>query len=83
MSHRRNWDVPVTSPRKRACPSRGWGSPNSDDWRKSLALLVCLCKSSPVGPHQVDSHPIADWCQLTGVLAHTDRLFMTFSKKIM
>ncbi len=26
----------------------GWGSPNSDDWRKSLALcLLCDAKTSP------------------------------------
>jgi hypothetical protein len=29
---------------------RGWGSPNSDDWRKSLAL--CLLCAGVVGIHR-------------------------------
>ncbi len=47
MSPRRNWDSPTPLSRQRVCPSagtkgegwhtrlrvRGWGSPNSDDWR--------------------------------------------------
>jgi hypothetical protein len=54
LSPRPNWDLPP--PRKRVCPSpgtkgggvahspavRGWEGPNSDNWRKSLALLL-LC----------------------------------------
>jgi hypothetical protein len=59
MSPRRNWDCPNPLSCQRVCPSpqeprgggglhtrlrvRGWGSPNSDDWRKSSALcLQCL-----------------------------------------
>ncbi len=54
MSPRRNWDSPTPSPAsKGASPPnqggghirlrvRGWGSPNSDDWNKSLALCL-LC----------------------------------------
>ncbi len=56
MSPRRNWvlpppplpqaSVPLTPEAKgggHTClPVRGWGSPNSDDWRKSLALCL-LC----------------------------------------
>ncbi len=58
MSTRRNWDSPNPSPASEcALPPdqmvveghtrlrlRGWGSSNSDDWRKSLALcLLCDC----------------------------------------
>ncbi len=56
MSTRRNWDSPNPSltTRQRVCHSplepgghaslrvRGWGSPNSDDRRKSLPLSLCL-----------------------------------------
>ncbi len=56
MSPRRNWDSPNSSPASECAPPlpdqrvggrtrlrlRGWGSPNSDDWRKSLALCL-LC----------------------------------------
>ncbi len=50
MSPRWNWDSPTPVSRQRVWPSpqnqgghtrlqvRGWGSPNSDYWRKSLAL---------------------------------------------
>ncbi len=53
MSPRWNWDSPTPSLASELCPSppepkmggghirlrvRGWGSPNSDEWRKSLAL---------------------------------------------
>ena len=53
MSPRRNWDSP-TPPLAARVPlprikggvqypaGEGWGSPNSDDWRKSLALCL-LC----------------------------------------
>jgi len=37
MSPRRNWDSPTPLSRQRV---RGWGSPNSDDWRKSLELCL-------------------------------------------
>ena len=47
MSPRQNWDSPTPLSRQRVCPSppnqRGWGSPNFDDWRKSLALCL-LCE---------------------------------------
>ncbi len=55
VSPRQNWDPPPLS-RKQVCPPpppeskgggghtrlrvRGWGSPNSDDWRKSWALCL-------------------------------------------
>ncbi len=55
MSPRRNWDSPNPSLASKCAPSprtgrgghtrlrvRGWGSPNSDDSRKSLALCL-LC----------------------------------------
>jgi hypothetical protein len=55
MSPRRNWDSPNPSPARECAPTpgikgrrhtrlrvKGWGSPNSDDWRKSLALCL-LC----------------------------------------
>ncbi len=49
MSPRRNWDSPNPSLATRVCPSprvrlrvRGWGSPNSDDWRKKLSTLPAL-----------------------------------------
>ncbi len=57
MSPRRNWDSPTPSLASECAPppgSRGgharlrvggWGSPNSDDWRKSLALCL-LCGGS-------------------------------------
>ncbi len=59
-----NWDQPTTLSRKRVCPPpprtkrggdrlgrgvREWGSPNSDDWKKSLALcLLCVCSAVPL-----------------------------------
>ncbi len=67
MSPRRNWDSPNPSPASEcALPQvqrvggghtrlrlRGWGSPNSDDWRISLALYL-LCTLTDTQPH---SHP--------------------------
>ncbi len=70
MSPRRNWDSPNPSPAS-ACTLppphqrvgghtrlrlRGWGSSNSGDWRKSLALCLysvppALCKSYSTRPH--------------------------------
>jgi hypothetical protein len=60
MSPRRNWDSPTPSLASECDPPpaepgtgggghtrlrvRGWGSPNADDWRKSLALCL-LCGS--------------------------------------
>jgi hypothetical protein len=61
MSPRRNWDSPNLSlasecatlpppPRTGGGHTvqgvRGWGSPNSDDWRKSLALFL-FCGTHP------------------------------------
>jgi hypothetical protein len=57
MSPRRNWDSPTPlAASECALPPgqkggghtrlrlKGWGSPNSDDWRKSVALyLLCAC----------------------------------------
>ncbi len=54
MSPRRNWDSPTPSFASESAPSarfkgggghtrlrvRGWGSPNSDDWRKSLPFYL-------------------------------------------
>ncbi len=56
MSPRRNWDSPNPSPQASVPSppdqrvggggsvhlpaAKGWGSPNSDDWRKSLALCL-------------------------------------------
>jgi hypothetical protein len=53
QSSRQNWDSPNPSPASGCAPPpkpkggghtrlrvRGWGSPNSDDWRKSLALCL-------------------------------------------
>jgi hypothetical protein len=55
MSPRRNWDSPNPSLAGECAPPpstgdtrlrvRGWGSPNSDDWKKSLALCL-LCGPS-------------------------------------
>jgi hypothetical protein len=50
MSPRRNWESPDPSLASECAPPpgtkerehsrvRGWGSPNSDDWRKALCLL--------------------------------------------
>ncbi len=61
MSPRRNWDSPtplaagecsLPPPDQRVGGHtrlllKGWGSPNSDDWRKSLALCL-LCASHPL-----------------------------------
>ena len=43
MSPRWNWDSPIPSLASECAPppgSKGWGSPNSDDWRNSLALCL-------------------------------------------
>jgi hypothetical protein len=53
LSPRRNWDPPPPLPQASVSPGnprgehtrlrvRGWGSPNSEDWRKSL-ILCLLC----------------------------------------
>ncbi len=59
LSPRWNWDSPTPSPASKCAPPesrggggylhtrlrvRGWGSPNTDDWRESL-LLCLLCGS--------------------------------------
>jgi hypothetical protein len=52
MSPRWNWDSPTPSSAGDCDPPpqgegvREWGSPNSDDWRKSLALCL-LCGLDP------------------------------------
>jgi hypothetical protein len=44
----RTGGVGVTLDRLRV---RGWGSPNSDDWRKSLAIcLLCVCRGLKIPP---------------------------------
>jgi hypothetical protein len=62
MSPRRNWDSPNPSLASECAPPpepggggwhtrlrvRGWGSPNCDHWRKSVAL--CLLCGSYLGP---------------------------------
>jgi hypothetical protein len=62
-STRRNWDTPHPLPRQQVSLPlnqrgvgqtrlgvRGWGSPNSDDWRKSLALcLLCALLLQKLG----------------------------------
>jgi hypothetical protein len=60
MSPRRNWDSPTPSLASECAPPpgtkeggghtrllvRGWSSPNSDDWRKGLALcLLCAVEA--------------------------------------
>ncbi len=63
--------------RKRVCPSprgvplrvRGWGSTNSDDWRKSLVLcrtlptlwegMLQLCMSESI--HELTQEPVDPW----------------------
>jgi hypothetical protein len=54
MSPRRNWDFPTPSVASECAPPpepKGGGhtrlrmkGPNSDDWRKSLALCTTLCR---------------------------------------
>ncbi len=36
---------------------RGWGSPNSDDWRKSLAFSL-LCASNPFSGSTLPPYPV-------------------------
>ncbi len=58
MSPRWNWDtpnpVPLPQNRRGGGHTRlrvsGWGSPNSDDWRKSLALCPTLCPQHTLSP---------------------------------
>ncbi len=86
MSPRWNWDSPTPSlasecappPEQKGGPTRvrvrGWGSPNSDDWRKSVALwLLCDVYNQlqlPVSPKddvQTLSHKVlAGWAWLWG-----------------
>jgi hypothetical protein len=68
MFPRRNWDLPTSSPASECAPLpepkgggghtrlrvRGWGSPNSDDWRTSLTLCI-LCDL------------ITGWCEDEGI----------------
>ncbi len=66
FSSRWNWDSPTLSPASECVPpppsptptnqrAREWRSPNSDDWRKSLALCL-LC----------DGVPLRIWTQFEG-----------------
>ncbi len=68
MFPRRNWASPNPSPASKcALPPtkrwgghtrrrlKGWGSPNSDDWRKSLALCL-LCAPDNVSSTSVRIH---------------------------
>jgi hypothetical protein len=70
MSLRRNWDCPTPSLASECAPPpepmggvytrlwvRGWGSPNSDDLRKSLALsLLCVCDGCMGGGEKENSN---------------------------
>ncbi len=85
MSPRRNWGSPNPSPASECAPppqpkgkggaqspaGGGWGSPNSDDWRKSLALCL-LCGYKQAGkdkkkaeqPMNVNKHSQRLWGDL-------------------
>ncbi len=55
MSPRRKWDLPPPLPQASVplpLPVRGWGSPNSNDWRKSLTLCL-LCGWNPKQPFKI------------------------------
>jgi hypothetical protein len=60
MSPRRNWDSPDPSLASEFAPPprsgrgghtrlrvRGWGSPKSDDWRKTFALCLLCGEQTP------------------------------------
>jgi hypothetical protein len=93
MSPRRNWDSRNPSLVSECAPSprtggeghtrllvRGWGSPNSDDLRKSLALCL-LCASSKANI-SCNFHCRAKFQLANIVLAHNvislTRLVVTF-----
>jgi hypothetical protein len=69
MSPRRNWESPNPSLASECAPPprtggghirlwvRGWGSPNSDDWKKSLALSVLYA----VGEGGAGAGHLGDW----------------------
>jgi hypothetical protein len=40
---------------------RVWGSPNSDDWRKSLALCRLCATAEPLPVHSQGIHPLHDF----------------------
>ncbi len=61
LSPRLNWDPPTPLPQANVLPPgtkggrvhtrlrvRGWGSPNSDDWRESLVLCLLCAWVSPL-----------------------------------
>jgi hypothetical protein len=65
MSPRRNWNSPTPSLVIECAPPsgtkggggehtrlrvKGWGSPNADDWRKSLALCLLCGATIPTTP---------------------------------
>ncbi len=75
LSLRWNWDPPPPLPQMSVLPPgtkawrgggvhtrlrvRGWGSPNSDDWRESLVLTLLFGSSRPLSPASVShSHPL-------------------------
>ncbi len=79
MSPRWNWDSPTPSLASECAPPpgtkrggghtrlrvRGWGSPNSDDWRKSLVLCL-LCVLLPrVRYEEASAASACPWSQTT------------------
>ncbi len=87
MSPRRNWDSPNPSLASEYAPPprngrgqtrlrvRGWGSPNSDDLRKSLALCL-LCASKPLYHATV-----LYLCMVTGITERESIITVQFINK--
>ncbi len=58
---------------------RGWGSPNSNDWRKGLALcLLCASQAStptPMYPNVVSLWTFCKWCRVMGrIISHNTKV---------
>ncbi len=88
MFPRRNWDSPTPSPVSECAPQswqkggggqarlrvRGWGRPNSNDWRKSLALCLLCGLTLPVEGLLIRTTKTSRCCKLDSLFHSVLRL---------
>ncbi len=95
MSSRRNWDSRNPSPASECAPPPrtggrvaphspaakgvGWGSPNSDDWSKSLAL--CLLCGEEYGTRPTTADKLTHTCKVSFCCYYSFRFYEIIEKE--